>query len=1195
MSQPPYEYAHYMGQHPQQPYQYAAPPIIQPAASFYASPQDPSPAAIAANYASINGSFEMNASRIPGLGLSSSVGTPVQRASYHADNSLSQPQKAFANASSPSAQRAQPPGIIGLQPLNPAYGTGNTPAKPPVIQSNDVSEEGELSEGELEDLYEPRDSNVPAATGTKKPAPHLDAVENLSGSVGDADGSSIYDTGSGRDEIVIDSTSASQPALDDEEDYEPVDYEPEYFPREHSRSYSPHLSPVETRSDAPKSKQSASAHQPMAPFAVPGAATTQSPAAVPSPNGHIASAVAKVDVSADTLKLAEPSPADLPYKSITEAKKKAQEAILGLWPLKVRYQNYVEEGLDPHVVSSLFTELGLDTSSGVPAVTQPTPSTKASSTKPSEVTSTVQPSPKSTPQPAVAVQSSKTGSDKPALGGEPKMADKKSAQEERKDKIARMLAEKKNKTAAPPTAPAPAAAATSNGTASTQSEALKAKLRAEKNQKILEKMAALKKRQEEKSKLSEQPSGTQTPEGEKAIPTTTSEPLSTKDTASAPSFGEQARAPSAPRGPSGLSVPSSPQPTPQFRALKRPVAADFDSYPTSSSGLKRTRTQETLIIDVSDDEDVEMDLGSPTEAPSSAIPNNPGLVRQNSLAAYPPLSNSRTWRGQRSSPATPAAGTPSGHGHKLDFLTQQIEEAKKRIAEAEAKKASKKPSSASTPSRSPVHGAGQADSLRLPKLSDALQHNNNERRVRIASYHLPVVEAALREKQEKLKCLQLEAAQLELELQASLAERERLTAEMDSLDTSVEQEPPHLNGSDEQQQTSIPENIAASQGGSFAVEEPASEPRRPSTDTATQEDPQSTMDREETESLSDNANMDLESEDSDADDVADSTTIVHTEAVTQSDLPQSDMDVPRPDSEDVITTEQVPDTEVQDTVTGDNTQHSVSSRVSLEAQTDDLARAEADTPMQISDADDDDDGGDNYEPLPAPISEASQMKEDTNLENGEVDLHFHLESSSLMTEQVPDEEPYEPNPAQGLQPGAEVEPETSPAEVHFRPSPEPRLLTDQQAQVPSSLSAKQLLSYQSPLRYFHAYRFHPKYLDDVSGGLKSMTYSSKIDASRPLCPSVVDGGQCPYGSGCEFQHFENMVLSDTAIIAELGSTDMYEGEQKGRFIEGLKKVLQDLKAKKVKDFDSITKAIVQYRGEFLGDKSKVLPLKNVAL
>ena len=58
---------------------------------------------------------------------------------------------------------------------------------------------------------------------------------------------------------------------------------------------------------------------------------------------------------------------------------------------------------------------------------------------------------------------------------------------------------------------------------------------------------------------------------------------------------------------------------------------------------------------------------------------------------------------------------------------------------------------------------------------------------------------------------------------------------------------------------------------------------------------------------------------------------------------------------------------------------------------------------------------------------------------------------------------------------------------------------------------------------------------------------------------------------------------------------MFSGESKLRFIEGLKKVLNDLKANKIKDFDRITRAIAEYRAEFLGDKTKVLPLDGVII
>lgn len=64
--------------------------------------------------------------------------------------------------------------------------------------------------------------------------------------------------------------------------------------------------------------------------------------------------------------------------------------------------------------------------------------------------------------------------------------------------------------------------------------------------------------------------------------------------------------------------------------------------------------------------------------------------------------------------------------------------------------------------------------------------------------------------------------------------------------------------------------------------------------------------------------------------------------------------------------------------------------------------------------------------------------------------------------------------------------------------------------------------YDSPLHYFHSYRFHPDYDQEVSGGLRSLTYSNKIDTAQPICPDELSGRTCPRGTDCEFQHFNTM-------------------------------------------------------------------------
>jgi hypothetical protein len=64
---------------------------------------------------------------------------------------------------------------------------------------------------------------------------------------------------------------------------------------------------------------------------------------------------------------------------------------------------------------------------------------------------------------------------------------------------------------------------------------------------------------------------------------------------------------------------------------------------------------------------------------------------------------------------------------------------------------------------------------------------------------------------------------------------------------------------------------------------------------------------------------------------------------------------------------------------------------------------------------------------------------------------------------------------------------------------------------------------------------------------------------------------------------------------ELGRSDEYVGEQRNRFIQGLRELLQEFRAKKVKDFDTIARGIVDYRASFLGDRSKILHLEGVSL
>ncbi|TQV93312.1 Zinc finger domain-containing protein, CCCH-type [Cordyceps javanica] len=146
-----------------------------------------------------------------------------------------------------------------------------------------------------------------------------------------------------------------------------------------------------------------------------------------------------------------------------------------------------------------------------------------------------------------------------------------------------------------------------------------------------------------------------------------------------------------------------------------------------------------------------------------------------------------------------------------------------------------------------------------------------------------------------------------------------------------------------------------------------------------------------------------------------------------------------------------------------------------------------------------------------------------------------------------------------------------------------------------AFSRPSYLAYDSPLRYFHSYRFHPNFHNVVAGGLRSATYSNKIDSKLPLCPDELAGNVCPRGKNCHFQHFAEMSAPDDQILLQLGAYTNCEESRKQEYIEGLRQLLTDYRNRKVKDFQTISQGIIEYRARFHGDASKVLPLGTVLL
>jgi hypothetical protein len=922
-------------------------------------------------------------------------------------------------------------------------------------------------------------------------------------------------------------------------------------------------------------------------------------------------------------------------QSTLEAKKKAQEAILGLWPLKVRYQDYIEEGLKADIVKALFKDLGLD----VPASKQTTAPTGATSgsrtiTGKEVASSNVSPQPPSrsvdTTQ-APVLDSNQSGKRDNKENIEGVKAAQKSAAEERKDKIARKLAAMAQKTTAaqpsgptasvsapvslrtptpklvpvsvpspvsvpvsvpspvsvpvsapspasvpvsapspasvpvsapspasvpipvPSPAPTPVAAATEAtilGTKSiTSASSVAPKTKAENNAILQRKLAALKKQQAQlaaekalaASKESTTPSSPAA--GDPHAPDISRNSRSTPKVISAATQHVSSEQPSSAElqdiskdeNIPGLSFSSLATPQPaqgSNRSLKRPVASDFDSYTPRFETLKRSRTHERLVIDVSDDEDVEMDMGSPTDERAPSVDSS--AAPRQSLSAFPPLSDGPNW-GQRLSPASSSAPTPPVHGARIDLLHKRIEETKRLIAEAEAKKAAKKAISPQSPKPSSPAAQQPVELLPVHEGTAGNKRIIANRRDRIVSYELPSITAALKEKQEKLKIILAEAAQLELEVQASLDEQQKLTAEIECLVESSSANSPQPDEQASQCADPITNSphlgpATAYNSGQDAREEHLNEQR-------------STQDRESPPTCVDDVETDLNNDEA-------LQAAILTDNTHTIDVPMADADVLTPDDDDEAPTGSVspsslqaghqaqPTTKAVERITQraiegipvDTVAVANDSIAGLDpraattlASEPDVGPSDSDVSMQQSVAELSQSDDESYEPAPVQISDSRGMQRDAR-KSTEVTNYPPIPNGYSLTKRQVDAVLEEPNPNHILAEQKSQGQEKTSDEVKYRSTEEPLVLTTSQDDHDNRPPPEDLLSYKSPLSYFRAYKFHPKFFEEVPGGLKSLTFSARIDPMRELCPQVLAGEPCPKGASCEYQHFDSMIL-----------------------------------------------------------------------
>ncbi|ERT00287.1 hypothetical protein HMPREF1624_03658 [Sporothrix schenckii ATCC 58251] len=1171
-------------QYPQYDYRPSSnpPPAMYNGNSYQVPPPIPSPGAVnqqqsqQSYYGAVQAAqaaFDQN-TQVSGLGIS--VALPEERSPNAVGGDLSWSEAFPTSQPTPSAHPPYNPGLPQVhtqqhnyhqqrppQPVPPqqmppqhAYSPAGY-APPPAASTTDLAynpeatvatresepEEGELSE-DMEDLYEPEETSGSTGNGgarTSRSVVSQEANDESFAQVGlghaaadlpsrdasviDTQEDAFYDDDDDNEPGEIKSGGNGDESDADDEDMGYSDSEPKSAgatDQERAATYSPRLSPGEIEdSDNADTRQSLQKDSSGSAGPTVGAAIVTSDGTAVG-NETASGVTTKVEKDAAiAAKEAMPS-SNLIFTTMDDAKKEAQRAILRLIPYGVNYQTYIDEGFDSKLIQSLFSELGLK---AVPTAVSASPRSASPS------------------------QSIEPAASQPEPGG-----DKTAPKEERKDRIARLLALQASKpTPAPVPKPPVAAAATKPDKPKSQKEIM-----------LQQKLEALRQAQEKRAAAATTAAAKAT-----ALRNTVSGHQGDVAAAIVGQIADKTAAISA-------ALPSSPATS----SRQRPVAADFGGFASSAVHSLPTRPpapvrqESSMIIEVSDDsdEDVAMELDSQADD-SYSRPGQYNDQRSGGASLYreQQYNNNVGKNGiGRKSPADHSYSSPRGYAGRAppmmpapptapasmiarakdDEYTRkmrQIEEMKRKIAEAEARKSKISPAGSLTPqtggNRTPSDGGSSSNRnnespypvlrpapqplrritsngelwkdestsspmapmeeapIRVAKRTggpspSSSQESHREKRVRVASLQLPRVEASLQEKMFKLRLLQERVAALQAEIDEGVAEKRRLTEDAEDLGSEQEEASTENEASVQPHQSQPPTDEPINDAG-----------RMTDVDLASQQ-----LD-----------GLGQQEEEKEGEIKADDAPSHGTPSDAESSVGLS---VARAEAE--------------------NSQSNAASESDPVQMSDSANASDEDGDIEMLDNASDGEGEPDEDDE---IKDGGGSASDSAIDDGGVAAVaelFHEESQQQHSNEV-----------------------VTPARVAAKPS------------------TATFTPYESPLQYFESYRFHPQYKTQVPGGFRSLTYSGKIQDDIALCPNEFLGDDCS-DPLCSFQHIASIVPKDDQILVELGRSDDYTGDQKARFVDGLKNLLKKFRDDHERDFDKIAEGIIDFRRRFLGDDSRVL-------
>lgn len=529
-------------------------------------------------------------------------------------------------------------------------------------------------------------------------------------------------------------------------------------------------------------------------------------------------------------------------KSVQDARRQAQNAVLNLIPLKVRFQNFVDEGIDEEIIKSVFDDIGMSSSysstkqlsGGIGQAEHPagfTPQAAASVVSDSITSGAPQIHSKLNTNTTNTNGSTQyTGNSQQTINSAVPIINK---GEERKDRIARLLEEKSKKLLNLPRLMSPATAILTDNNLASKSTTSQSTTKVDKEKLLKQKMEALQKSREARAQKA---TAKQTPEstmqsgatgpGQSQIPPhqiaspSTSVPsiLSPHDirtfSTSPQHLEPQAPMPSIPglflSGTASALQPNAPQSTSivqNTNLRKRPVASDFDSNAPTNTTYKRpfghSRNDQRLVIDVSeeesDNESVEMEIDDQVGDflawdIQAANPLRPGLRDLPPLSDFPPKKSFAAPSSTLSTP--PSLQGPQRTSTRPEDLKRkefEIQEMRRKIAEAELRKKAKLVASGSqTPinkTSTPVENRSAKDASISNKIHTSV---HIERLIDDASRRIE-------EEQEKLaraQALEENSAQdlKQRETEQRRQRRARIAADLPVVDAEVQESQRRLAG-----------------------------------------------------------------------------------------------------------------------------------------------------------------------------------------------------------------------------------------------------------------------------------------------------------------------------------------------------------------------------------------------------------------